>query len=114
MSESYKRWIYHATKEPKIINSKEFDGYEAMGWADTPAKFVSAKDFGVDPDNEIMAQQLGDAIEGVKEALNGALNIDSMGKKDLERYARKHFDVELDRRKGIKSLRKIVKELVGV
>ena len=113
MSKSFKTWVYHATKKPKIINSEEFEAYEAQGWADTPAKFIKTTDFGVDPENEIMVQQLGEAIEGVKEASNGALNIDSMSKKELEEYARKHFDKELDRRKNIKALRNQVKELVG-
>ncbi len=113
MSKSFKRWIYHATKSPKIINSEQFEEFEALGWADSPAKFAQIADFGVDADNAEQVQILGEAIEGVKDAANGALNIDVMSKKQLEDYARKNFNVDIDRRKGIKQLRKQVKEMVG-
>jgi hypothetical protein len=109
-----RRWIYHSKQAPKIILDSQFDEYEADGWADSPAKFAKIVDFGVDEDNEKQVQALGEAIEGVKNAANGALNIETMNKKELEAYAREHFDVELDRRKGIKTLRKQVNELVGV
>jgi hypothetical protein len=108
-----KRWIYHATEEPKIINDSEFEEYEKEGWADTPAKFVNIKDAGIDVDNPDQVQQFGEAIEGVKNSLNGALNINNMDKKDLELYAREHYDVELDRRKSLKKLRNQVKELIN-
>lgn len=110
---SYKTWIYHATKAPKIINSEQFEEMEALGWADTPAKFIKTTDFKVDPSDSEKVQALGEAIEGVKDAANGALNIDSMDKNQLEDYARVNFDVELDKRRNIKKLRKQVKELVG-
>ena len=111
---SYKTWIYHATKAPKIIDSDQFEEMEALGWADTPAKFIKTTDFGVDPNEQEKVQALGEAIEGVKDAANGALNIDSMDKNQLEDYAKANFDVDLDKRKGMKKLRKQVKELVGI
>ena len=111
---SYKTWIYHATKAPKIIDSDQFEEMEALGWADTPAKFIKTTDFGVDPNEPEKVQALGEAIEGVKDAANGALNIDSMDKNQLEDYAKANFDVDLDKRKGMKKLRKQVKELVGI
>ncbi len=110
----FKRWVYHATKEPKIILDSEFEACEAQGWADSPAKFIKTTDFGVDPDNSIMVQQLGEAIEGVKDAANGAINLDKMNKKQLEEYALKHFEVDLDRRKTLKQLRLEVSEMVGI
>lgn len=36
-----------------------------------------------------------------------------MNKKELEDYAFKHFNVELDRRRSVKKLRAEVKELIG-
>lgn len=113
MLKSFKRWIYHASKQPKIINSDQYEEFEALGWADSPAKFAKIADFGVDADNAEQVQILGEAIEGVKDAANGALNIDVMSKKQLEDYAKKNFNVDIDRRKGIKQLRKQVKEMVG-
>lgn len=108
----YRRWIYHATEESKIINSNEFESYKKEGWADTPAAFVNIKDAGIDPDNQEQVQQFGEAIEGVKDSLNGALNVDNMDKDGLEAYAREHYGVELDKRRSRKKLLKQVKELI--
>ncbi len=108
----FKTWIYHATEQPKIIDSNEFEAYEKEGWADTPAKFVNIKEAGIDPDNQEQVQQFGEAIEGVKDSLNGALNVDNMDKDELEAYAREHYGVELDKRRSRKKLLKQVKELI--
>ena len=113
MPKLFKRWIYHAEHQPKIINSDEFEKYEKEGWADTPAKFAKIKDFGVDENDPAAVQVLGEALEGVGDRLNGELNIDVMKKKELEEYARKHFNVELDCRRSLKVLRAEVKELLG-
>jgi hypothetical protein len=109
-----KRWVYHSELAPKIILDSQFDEHEADGWADSPAKFAKIVDFGVDEDNEKQVQALGEAIEGVKNAANGALNIETMTKQQLEDYTKIHFDVDIDRRKTLKVLRKQVNELVGV
>ena len=114
MVKIFKQWVYHKTKAPKIINSAEFESLEVQGWADSPAKFIQLKDFNVDPNNNAEVQQFGETIEGVKDVVNGALNIDIMSKKELEVFANKSFGVDIDRRKGIKVLRKQVKEMVGV
>lgn len=108
----YKTWIYHATEEPKIINSDEFETYQKEGWADTPAAFVNIKEAGIDVDDPVKVQQFGDAISGVKDSLNGALNLDNMTKKELEAYAREHYSQELDRRKSKAKLIKQVKEMI--
>ena len=114
MKEKYRRWVYHATKQPKIIMSDEFEKHEAMVWADSPAKFAKIKDFGVDEDDLNSVQVLGEAIEGVKDAANGALNIDVMKKQELEDYAFKHFGIDIDKRRSVKKLRDEVKKLVGI
>lgn len=113
MKQSFKQWVYHATKAPKVINSEEFEVMEAQGWADSPAKFAKIADFGIDESNAEMVQTLGEAMEGVKDAANGALNIDKMDGKTLEEYARTNFNVELDRSRSVKALRIQVKKLVG-
>jgi hypothetical protein len=114
MEKTFKRWVYHATKSPKIINSDQFEEFEALGWADSPAKFIKLADFDVDPENSGQVQQFGETIDGIKDAVNGALNIDSMNKSELEKYAIDFYGVDIDRRKGIKQLRKQVKEMAGV
>lgn len=113
MAKTFKRWIYHKTKAPKIINSDEFETMKALGWSDTPADFILISDFGIDGNDPSQVQVLGEAIQGVKDAANGALNIDIMSKKELEDYAFTHFNVELDRRRSVKKLRAEVKELLG-
>ena len=113
MAKTFKQWIYHKTKEPKVISSDEFETMKALGWSDTPADFILISDFGIDGDDPSQVQVLGEAIQGVKDAANGALNIGNMNKKELEDYAHTHFNVELDRRRSVKKLRAEVKELIG-
>lgn len=113
MAKTFKQWIYHKTKKPKVINSDELESMRALGWSDTPADFALISDFGIDGDDPSQVQVLGEAIQGVKDAANGALNVDTMKKKELEDYALEHFGVELDRRRSIKKLREEVKVLIG-
>jgi len=113
MAKTFKQWIYHKTKAPKVIDSSNFEDQKVLGWSDTPADFITISDFGIDGNNASQVQVLGEAIQGVRDAANGALNIDNMKKKELEDYAMEHFNVELDRRRSIKKLREEVKQLVG-
>ena len=112
MPNVYRRWIYHKTEEPMIINSDEFDSYEAKGWKDSPAEFCKTTDFGVDPKDSEHVQMLGDTIEAVADRINGELNVSVMDKEQLEMYAKEHFKIDLDRRKRIGTLRKQVKKLI--
>ena len=112
MAKTFKQWIYHKTKKPKIINSDEFEKQKALGWSDTPADFVLISDFGIDGSDPAQVQVLGEALAGVSDMLNGQLNIDTMKRKDLEEYTNKHFNVQIDNFKSIKSLRLEVKELI--
>lgn len=114
MAKILKQWIYHKTKKPKIIDSDVFMVHKELGWSDTPADFVVISDFGIDGNSATQVQVLGEAIQGVRDAANGALNIDVMSKKDLEGYSRLNFDIKLDGRRSVKKLREEVKELVGV
>ena len=112
MSKSYKQWVYHKTKRPKVIESSSFEAHKALGWSDTPADFITISDFGVDGKDPSAVQVLGEAIQGVRDAANGALNINTMKKKDLEDYALKHFNIKPDTFKSVKSLRAEIKELL--
>ena len=112
MAKSFKQWVYHKTKQPKIIDSSDFETQKALGWSDTPADFITISDFGIDGNDPSQVQVLGEAIQGVKNAANGALNIDTMKKKELEDYALEHFGFDLDKRRSVKVLREEVKELI--
>lgn len=113
MAKTFKQWIYHSTEKPKIINSDEYKKHEADGWADSPVKFAKIANFGINGDDPSEVQVLGEALKGVSDRLNGQLNIEVMKKKELEDYARDHFNVELDCRRSLKALRAEVKKLLG-
>tara|TARA_R110002126_G_scaffold196376_1_gene344333 strand:- start:1067 stop:1432 length:366 start_codon:yes stop_codon:yes gene_type:complete len=117
----YKQWIYHETKQPKIINNSEFEEYEASDWADSPAQFLKLESVGLDkdlidkkdPDETAKAQQALEAVEGVVQSLNNQLNIDVMNKNQLEAYIVEHYSIDLDKRKTLKQLRKQAKQISG-
>lgn len=90
-----KCWIYHETEEPKIVDADKAQEYYDDGWKDSPRLFVKTTDFDVEPDDHIKVQQLGEAIEGVKDALNGALNLGDMTAKELLEYAEVNFGKKL-------------------
>lgn len=97
-------WIYHETEEPKIIDSDDIASFEEEGWRDSPAPFVKIADFNVDTDDSAGIQQLGDSVQGVADALNGALNLEKMTKDELEDYAKDNFGIDIDRRKSKSNL----------
>ena len=106
MTEDYKTWVYHATKAPKVINDSDYEQVTAQGWADSPAIFLKLEKIGIsqekitngDVEEAAKAQQALDAVEGVKDYMNGSLNFSKMNKQELEDYAKQHFGVDLDRR----------------
>ena len=120
MAEDLKTWIYHATKEPKIINQSEYETMSAHGWADSPARFLKLETVGIsqekiadgDLQEAAKAQQALDAVEGVKDYMNGSLNLSKMTKEELETYAQYHFGVDLDRRLKPNTMIKQIKELM--
>ena len=113
MSKPYKRWIYHKTKKPKIIESNDFEMHKAQGWSDTPADFITISDFGVDGNDPSAVQVLGEAIQGVRDAANGALNLDTMTLKELREYGQDNFSLQPENFKSAKHLRTEIKGLLG-
>ena len=105
----YRRWVYHKTEEPRIIDSEDYEQYELNGWADTPAKFVKVTDFGVDPDNQVMVQALGETIQGIDDRLNGELNLDEMAEPELKEYAMKHLDLGFHHRTKAPKMREMIR-----
>lgn len=108
----FRTWIYHETEEPQIIDSDEYEGYEADGWRDSPAPFIKIADFNVDADDQVGIQQLGDSVQGVADQLNGALNINEMDNDELEDYAIEHFGIDIDKRLKVKANRKAVQAMI--
>jgi hypothetical protein len=120
MTKDYKTWVYHATKAPKIINNSEYEQVSAHGWADSPARFLKLETIGIsqekitngDVEEAAKAQQALDAVEGVKDYMNGSLNFDKMNKQELEDFAKHHFGVDLDRRLKPNKMIKQIKDLM--
>jgi hypothetical protein len=88
-------WIYHETEEPKIVDMSEAQSFYDDGWKDSPRYFVKTTDFNIDANDAIKVQQLGESIEGVKDALNGALNLSEMTAKGLLEYAEVNYGKKL-------------------
>lgn len=109
----FKRWIYHETKSPKIISNSDYDELYQLGWRDTPASFLKMETLGIGSHETEKAQQALDMVAGVVESLNNTLNIDSMGKKELEDHLKEHFDIDIDRRKKLKDLRAQAKAIIN-
>lgn len=107
-------WIYHKTEEPKIVYQHQAQEYYDKGWADSPAKFAKLKDVGIDENDPIQVQQFGESVVGVKDAVNGALNLEEMTKRQLVDYAKKHFNTDLDKRDNKSTLLKTIRGLVGL
>jgi hypothetical protein len=105
-----KRWIYHATEEPRIIDAEDYSQYELNGWADSPAKFIKTTDCGIDPDDAMGVQVLGETIAGINDRLNGELNLDEMDESELKEYALKHLDLTFHGRTKMPTMRKKIKE----
>ena len=118
----YLRWIYHETNKPKIINDSEYEDHKALGWADSPARFLKLESVGIDkvkveakdPSETAKAQQALEAVEGVVQSLNNQLNIDKMNKNQLEAYMQEHYNIDLDKRLTLKKLRKQAKSIAGI
>lgn len=114
-------WVYHKTETPKIINRSELEESIKDGWQESPACFLDLKDIGIDKNkikkgnkNETQkAQQAIEAVEGIAQSINNALNIDVMNKNELETYISEHYSIDLDKRKTLKSLRKQAKKIAG-
>jgi len=121
MSKSFRMWVYHETKAPKIISSDDLQEHEAIGWRDSPACFLRLDAIGIDKEltdagdesETAKAQQALEAVEGVVQSLNNQLNIDKMNKNQLESYILEHYGIDLDKRKTLKQLRIQAKEISG-
>ncbi|MEE8207803.1 MAG: hypothetical protein V3T88_02420 [Nitrosomonadaceae bacterium] len=97
-------WIYHQTEEPMIVGADEAESFYSDGWSDSPAKFIKTTDFGIEPEDKISVQQLGETIEGIKKMANGALNLKEMSFKELDGYAKTNFNKRL---KGNSKVRRV-------
>jgi len=87
-------YLYHKTEAPMIINVD--DMAQHVDWEESPIPFILTTDFGVDPNDEVKVQCLGESIMGVRDCCNGLLNLPLMTFKELREFADVHF-------KGVKA-----------
>ena len=114
----YRRWVYHETEAPKIVEGDQVEAHYSSGWADSPARFLKLESVGIDKaktdagdeQETRKAQSVLDSVQGITESLNGALNLDDMDKSELEDYAREHHSIELDKRRSKSNLVKQIRE----
>lgn len=106
-------WVYHAENEPMIVDADKAQDYYDDGWKDSPASFIKTTDFGIEPEDEIGVQQIGETIEGIKDQLNGALNLSEMSHKDLDAYALEHFGLEFKKQTLSQKIEEIEAQING-
>ena len=91
-----RQWLYHESEQPRI--SHIGDALEE-GWSDHPP--IKTTDCGVEPDDVFAVQALGETVEGIKEHLNGLLNLREMRPGQLKAFASKHYGKTIKGRKPI-------------
>lgn len=114
MKKPWRKWVYHAEHEPKIVMSDEAEKLYEEGWVNTPAKIKGVLDqFNVEPGDEMSVQQVGESIQGVVDSTNGALNLDDMTKRELVEYAQEHHKLRLDQNTNKTDLIKKIRKAIG-
>lgn len=114
-------WIYHKKQQPKIIELSDYPAFKKDGWLDSPASFLKQKDFGIDRkkmlegdvNESLKAQQVFDSINGVKDYCNAVINLDTMTKKELFEFAKKHLQIELNLNKTKSQLLEQIRSKIG-
>ena len=82
-------FVYHPDKKPLMVYEEEKEQYYEDGWFDSPAKCEGViKKLGIDPENPVEVQMVGETIQGVVDATNDALNLHLMTAKELKAYGR--------------------------
>jgi hypothetical protein len=81
-------WIYHPTKEPKIIDSELF--CTTGEWKDSP-------DFSLGDieENTESIQSVGQSVKKISEVLNNDLNLEEMNKKDLVSHGKHNYGLNV-------------------
>jgi len=107
-------FVYHPDEEPKMVYIEDKQKWLDQGWFDTPAKFKGVlKTFEVDPEDKAGVQAVGEMIDGVVQATNGALNLDIMTKDELNDYAAVHLpDLDIKQKTPIGTMRRMIKKAI--
>lgn len=109
-----KAWRYHAEHEPRIFTGdEEIKSAESKGWKDSPAKCDGFLDkIGVDPDNKLQVQYVGDVSEQTAEVINLIENIDTLDREGILKLATLHFVEDWSERRGVEKMRNAMRKLL--
>lgn len=99
--------------EAKMVYSEEVEKHLKEGWKDSPAAFFSMVDHNLNHGNEALVQAVGESIEGVKNMVNGSLNLDLMSPDELVEYADTNFGKSYSKKIGKKKLISKIRTLIG-
>lgn len=116
MDQAYKAWRYHADHAPRLLTGiAAIEAAEAEGWKDSPAKCVGFLDkLGVDPNNKMQVQYVGEVTEQTVEVTNLIENVDTLDKPDLLRLVELQFGEKWGKKKlGTEKLRVRVKQRIA-
>lgn len=93
-----RKYLYAEDKSPMVVDECQ----DMDGWHDSPLGFIKTTDFGVDPEDKVKVQCLGESIIGVRDCCNGLLNLPLMTFKELREFAGVHFkDVKARSKKAL-------------
>ena len=87
-----RQYLYKEGCEPIIVDGRAKKSKLNEGWYESPVSFIKTTDFNCDPDDKIKVQQLCESIEGIKDCLNGMLNLSKMKLSELRDFAYRHYD----------------------
>jgi hypothetical protein len=85
-------YVYHSDHDPKMVYLEDAQDYYDDGWKDSPAKckgFLSK--VGIEPDDSVGIQTMGEVSEKVKDYTNDTLNLHLKSAKELKAYAALHL-----------------------
>ncbi|MCK5602024.1 hypothetical protein KAR91_09150 [Candidatus Pacearchaeota archaeon] len=107
-------WMYKAD-QAQIINKGDVANFAQNGWKETPG-MVEYRVKNAFPDfdhtDEMQVQQMGMLLSNMCFVMNAEINLDTLKRNDLECYADLRFNVVLDRKKKLSTLRRLLKGLL--
>lgn len=107
-------WMYKE-HQAQIINQEHVDNFAQNGWKKTPGMVQNRiknafPDF--DHTDQMQVQQMGTMLDNMCFVMNAEINIDTLPRKDLECYADLRFNIVLDRKQKLSTIRRQLEALI--
>lgn len=107
-------YVYKKDVAPMVVDVGEIESYKVDGWEDSPIPFILTTDFGVDPEDKVKVQCLGESIQGVTNYMNDSLNLALMKLARLKVFAEENISQNLKKFRTKKTLLPEIQRLIGV